>query len=447
MSYPFVNFEEYNAKITLDELLNLFRLNTKDIPDIRTGSNVYYSMADAALSAFSIFFTQSPSFLDHQRALEKIKGYSNANSIFGIINTPTDNHIRNLLDNVPKDQFFPIYSYLIERLYVSGSLDTFRAINGDILVAMDGTQYFSSSTIHCSNCNTRHHKNGSTTYSHSVVTPVIVAPGCSTVLPMEPEFITPQDGHTKQDCENTAAKRWLAQYGDRLSKMGSTILGDDLYCKQPICQSILDQGLNFILVCKPNSHKTLIEWIDGLDKNDAVSKVEESWKKGKKTYINTYRFINQVPLCDSDDALFVNWCEVITTDSKGKTIYQNSFTTNHLITNNNVAIIVESGRTRWKVENENNNELKTKGYNLTHNFGHGKKNLSALLASLNILAFFFHSVLDLMDEKFQVLRDYLPRKTFFSDLRALTRYLCFDSWDDLLTFMMDSLSLSLPDTG
>jgi hypothetical protein len=447
MSYPFVNFAEYKAEITFEELLLLFQQSTQDIPDIRVGSNVYYSMADAALSAFSIFFTQSPSFLDHQRALEKVKGYSNANSIFGIINTPTDNHIRTLLDNVPYDQFSSIYSNLIERLYYFGVLDRFRAINDDLLVAMDGTQYFSSSKIHCPNCNIKHHKNGTITYSHQVVTPVIVAPGCSTVLPMEPEFVTPQDGHTKQDCENAAAKRWLVQYGDRLNKMGTTILGDDLYCKQPICQSILDKGLNFILVCKPDSHKTLIEWIEGLQKNNAVTTIKETWRKGKKTYTNTYRFVSNVPLRDGDDALFVHWCELTTTDKNGKIMYQNSFATNHLITKDNVATIIESGRARWKVENENNNELKTKGYNLTHNFGHGKKNLSALLASLNILAFLFHSILDIMDEKFQVLRDYLPRKTFFSDLRALMRYVFFDSWDNLLSFMMDSLSLKVPDTG
>ena len=447
MSYPFKKVKEYRTKISFDDMLDLFQVNAASIPDIRTGSNVYYSMSDVARSAFSVFFMQSPSFLDHQRSLEKTKGYSNARTIFGIINTPSDNHIRNLLDDVPQDQFLPIYTQIIEHLYQFGSLDRFRAINGDILVAMDGTQYFSSSKIHCANCNTKHYKNGSTNYSHSVVTPVIVAPNSSTVLPMEPEFITPQDGQTKQDCENAAAKRWLSKYGDRMKTMGTTILGDDLYCKQTICQAALNEGLNFIFVCKPNSHKTLIEWIEGMDKNNAIITIEEKWRKGKKTYTNTYRFINKVPLRDGNDALEINWCELITTDSNGKVTYQNSYVTNHLITDDNVATIVESGRTRWKVENENNNELKTKGYNLTHNFGHGKKNLSVLLASLNILAFLFHSVLDLMDEKFQILREYFPRKTFFSDLRALTRYICFDSWGNLLSFMMDSLCLRLPDTG
>jgi hypothetical protein len=55
------------------------------------------------------------------------------------------------------------------------------------------------------------------------------------VIPLEPAFVTPQDGHEKQDCENAAAKRWLSEYGERYAALGVTILGDDLYCKQPLC--------------------------------------------------------------------------------------------------------------------------------------------------------------------------------------------------------------------
>lgn len=94
------------------------------------------------------------------------------------------------------------------------------------------------------------------------------------------------------------------------------------------------------------------------------------------------------------------------------------------------------------MENENNNTLKTKGYNLEHNFGHGKRYLSSLLATLKILSLLFHSLLELLDLKDKLLRSHLPtHKTFFDDLRALTRYLYFDSWDHLLTFMLEGLEL------
>ena len=100
------------------------------------------------------------------------------------------------------------------------------------------------------------------------------------------------------------------------------------------------------------------------------------------------------------------------------------------------------------MENENNNVLKTKGYHLEHNFGHGKKHLSSLLLTFNLLAFLFHTVLEIMDERYKLIRDELPtRKTFFDDIRALTKYMYFDSWDSLLAFMIRGLELDPPDTS
>ena len=113
-----------------------------------------------------------------------------------------------------------------------GELKSFRSFADTLLLAMDGTDYFSSSQIHCPHCSTRTLKSGETHYFHSVLTPVIVAPGQAQVIPV-PEFVVPQDGHDKQDCENAAAKRWLLQYGQRYSALDVTILGDDLYCHQP----------------------------------------------------------------------------------------------------------------------------------------------------------------------------------------------------------------------
>jgi hypothetical protein len=276
---------------------------------------------------------------------------------------------------------------------------------------------------------------------------VIVAPGNPRVIPLEPEFVIPQDGHEKQDCENAAAKRWLSEYGARYSALGVTVLGDDLYCKQPLCEALIGEGLNFILVCKPDSHKTLYEWVAGLAATGDVQTLEVKRRKGKHRYTDTYRFAHQVPLRDGQRALEVNWCELTTTRDDGKVVYKNAFATNHPITEANVADVVRDGRARWKVENENNNTLKTKGYHLTHNFGHGKQHLSSLLATFNLLAFLFHTLLDLMDSSYRRIREFLPRKRFFNDLRALTCYLCFNSWDALMAFMIEKLELDAPDTS
>ncbi len=398
-------------------------------------------MEDAALSAFSVFFTQTPSFLAFQRTMEKSKGCSNAQSLFGVHKTPCDNQIRDLLDPLKPELMTPIFEQAVQMIESRGQLNSFRGFAQNLLIAIDGTEYFSSSQIHCPQCSTRKLKSGEIRYFHSVVTPVIVSPNRSQVIPLVPEFVVPQDGHDKQDCENAAAKRWLLQHGTRYSLLKVTVLGDDLYCHQPLCQLLLAQQFNFILTCLPTSHKTLYEHIEGVS---LPTVIRQKWTgKVEETY--TYRYSNGLPLKVSDDALVVNWCELIVTKANGQVIYKNSWATNHLITDETVIEIVRAGRTRWKVENEHNNTLKTKGYNLEHNFGHGKQHLASFLASLNILSLLFHTVLEVLDEKYKLLRAHLPtRKTFFNDLRALTRYLVFDSWDHLLTFMIQGLELDLP---
>jgi hypothetical protein len=99
----------------------------------------------------------------------------------------------------------------------------------------------------------------------------------------------------------------------------------------------------------------------------------------------------------------------------------------------NVAELAASGRARWKIENEAFNVLKTKGYNLEHNFGHGKRNLSTVLAILNLLAFACHTVCELAAGPWRAARrELVTRQGFFQALRIITSYLVFDSWDDLL---------------
>ncbi len=429
-------------------MMNEFRQVIGQFPDKRTGQNTTYCMEDIALGAFSVFFTQSASFLAHQTAMTKAKGKSNAQTLFGLQAIPSDNHIRKMLDVVPPQRVFPMFEKVFNALNEWGHLQAFRAVDEQLLIALDGTQYHSSNSIHCANCTVKEHRNGQTGYSHTVITPVVVSPGGKQVLPLEPEFIAPQDGHKKQDCETAAAKRWISQYGARYRSLNTTLLGDDLYSRQPLCEQVIAAGLNFIFVCKPQSHPTLYDWLDGLDNAQAVETLIVERRKGKKREIDTYRFVNQLPIRDHDDALQVNWCELITTRPDGKVIYRNAFVSNHLIGADNVVAMVAAGRARWKVENENNNTLKTKGYHLSHNFGHGKQHLSTLLASLNLLAFLFHTVLDMMDSKYRLIRARVSsRKIFFQHLQALTCYLCFDSFDALLDFMIAGLEIDAPDTG
>lgn len=79
----------------------------EELPDERKPSNnTKYTVEQALLSAFSVFFMQSRSFLDYQRLMKSQKSRDNAASLFGIEGIPCDNQIRTLLDRVPASKVF-----------------------------------------------------------------------------------------------------------------------------------------------------------------------------------------------------------------------------------------------------------------------------------------------------------------------------------------------------
>jgi len=430
-------------KIAFDKLVGYFRDTLKHFPDKRTGKNISYKMEDAALGAFAVFFMQSPSFLAHQRTMQSSDKHNNAQSLFKIGAIPSDNQIRDLLDPVAPEAAFPVFYKLFDALAQTKHLDAYRFLGDQLLIPLDGTEYHSSKEVFCDQCSRCEHKTGEVTYHHTAITPVVVHPRQSRVISLPPEFIRPQDGHVKQDCETAAAKRWIEGEGLRYATLKATLLGDDLYSRQPMCETALAQGFHFIFTCKPDSHKTL--YADYIDCELALERLSVERRKGKIKDTLHYRFTNQVPLRDSKDALLVNWCEITIVNAAGKATYRNAFVTDHAITAANVEDIVLAGRARWKIENENNNTLKNHGYHLDHNFGHGKQNLSSLLLTLNLLAYLFHTVLDFTDKKYKLLRENLGRrKTFFEHIRSLTEYLFFNSWDDLINFMMKGRNIAMP---
>ena len=428
-----------------DQLIERWRVVAAGLPDRRTGDNTQFTMADIALSAFAVFFTQCPSFLSFQQNMEKVQGQNNARSLFQVGRVPSDNHIRQTLDPVAPHHLFGLFDDLHRAFDQAGLLEGMRAVQNTRLLALDATGYFSSQsqTIHCPNCSCLQHADGKTTHFHSAITPVIVSPGHRQVVPLRPEFITPQDGQVKQDCEINAAKRWLAAHAERYATGNDTVLGDDLYAHQPFCRQVLLHGFHFLFTCKPTSHAHLSSWVEALQPGRQWHTLKLRVKgKANRWEQHQYRWANAVPLTDADDALKVNWCDVTITDEQGAVRYRNGFITDWTVTADNVAGLVAAGRARWKIENENNNVLKNRGYHLEHNFGHGKKHLASLLATMNLLAFGLHTLLELTEESYRLIRAAVgARRKFFQHLEALTTYGCFETWERLMDFMMHGLEI------
>ena len=169
-------------ELKLTRLIKDLEVVFEQFPEHRSGKNSQYELADAGMGAFSVFFTQCPSFLARQQELKLLKGRSNAEKLFELREIPSDNQIRNLLDPVDPAHLGRFYRQTFQAMEEAGILKRFRSYSDQLLVALDGTEYFSSKKIHCENCSHRILQNGATNYFHSVLTPVIVQSGNEHVM-------------------------------------------------------------------------------------------------------------------------------------------------------------------------------------------------------------------------------------------------------------------------
>jgi hypothetical protein len=419
-------------KLTQRALFQALEDAIASIPDERKSHNTKHSLRSAIFIAFSVFFLHSWSLRSHLELLRSRKGKTNKR-LFGIDTIPTDNQIRNLLDPLDPNVLCTSQDKIIFQMQRSGVLKDF-SVDDDLgcLLAWDGTQYFTSEKICCSSCCQKHHKNDSIEYHHRVLLSGLSHPSKNIFLPLTQEFIVRQDGVEKEDCELNAGYRLLKGLRKRHSQMKLTLLADDLFCKQPFLEKVVEARMSFIIACKPGSHKTTYEWVETARNGGELGIIRQKIREGKTWIEETYEFMNEVPIRDGDDAMLVGFVQ-LTAREKGseKIIRRQAFVTNVKLTEKNCVRITTFGRRKWRVENEGNNTLKNLGYCLEHSFGHGKKNLSAIFVMLMLLALMMHAVLALVNQEgFAAMRKaYETLRACMEAIRNVFKLVSCSTWE------------------
>ena len=218
--------------LSADSLFRLLRSRFDSLPDPRPRSDeIRIPLGDALMSAFAMFSLKDPSLLafDHRRR----DPLDNFRSIYGIDQVPCDSQMRAILDPLDPDLLRPGFSDVFRSLQRAKVLERFVYLDGCYLLSLDGTTYFSSSKIHCPSCLVKHHRGGGLTYSHQLLGATLVHPDLKEVIPLAPEPIIQQDGHTKNDCERNAARRWLQQFRREHPRLPVIVVEDGLAANAP----------------------------------------------------------------------------------------------------------------------------------------------------------------------------------------------------------------------
>ena len=186
-----------------------------------------------------------------------------------------------------------------------------------------------------------------------------------------------------------------------------------------------------MVVAKPASHPTLLAAVAAVVGPEQTQTGQ--WTVGsaarQRTY--TYRVVRQVPLA-LESAVRVTSVAVWAHGAQGEQLSHNSWITDLDVDAANVAVVVQIGRTRWKIENEQFNVHKNHGYDLTHNYGHGQQSLAMVFSLLNLLAFVAHVILALGDQLYQRCRSQESRRKVWNALRTLVNAFLVESWRHLL---------------
>ena len=411
------------------DLLHSIQSSFSKIIDLRDPDKIIYSLSDIFTSAFALFFLQDPSLLAFQRRIESEKSQNNMRGVFGVENIPSDTQLRDIIDTHENAEVSGIFKDFLTKLQRAGQLIKYKFLDKYYLVALDGSDYFSSDKVHCDRCLTKKTSDG-LHYHHQILQSTIIHPDMKQVIPLAPEFISNKDGMSKQDCEQNAGKRLIDRVKKDHPRLPLVWVGDGLYSKAPFIEKIKDNGYSYILVAKPKDHKYLYSEIESFRKINETETMSSPGLKKDSTF--HYDWINGIPLNGQSDVPIVNTV-LFSITKNGKKTMSNTWVTDIQITKENVAWIVRGGRARWKIENESFNTLKNQGYHLEHNFGHGNHNLSETFFMLNLLAFFFHQIFELASPEYMQARAaFSSKKEYWNCIRSMFRLFIISDWQHLL---------------
>ena len=314
-------------------------------------------------------------------------------------------------------------------------------LDGHYLVALDGTGYFSSNTIHCDSCLHKEHRNGSITYYHQMLGAAIIHPDCRAVIPLMPEPIVKQDGTAKNDCERNAAKRFITKLRQDHPHLKFIITEDALSSNAPHIETLHDYGCHYILGVKEGDHAYLFKQAQAAEAAGRVTYYERHDRAAG--LVHRFRFVNDLPLNGSRTDVRVNVIEYW--EMSQDQVQHFSWVTDLRVSQRTVYKLMRGGRARWKIENETFNTLKNQGDNFEHNYGHGEQHLSVVFATMMMLAFLVDQVQQLCCALFQAVWAKLgSKRLLWERMRALFYDYRLESMRELLEALFYGLEKSHP---
>jgi len=326
-----------------------------------------YELAELVTAGIAMFLFKEGSRNAMNIDRTEVKFKSNYKRLFKF-NLPHMDTVDDLFCLLKEEELETLKASLVTGLIEQKVLRKFKFLGKSYIIAIDGTGVSSYDYKHCDCCLKKTSKNGVITYFHNVLeAKLVTSNGLSISLATEWISNEGKEEYDKQDCELNAFKRLAVKIKHFFPRLPILITADGLYPNQYFFEICINNGWDFIVTLQDKSLKALQEEIPWLKIKCSVVRSVFRVEKYNEITLN-YIYLNDL----YHKGFKLSWveCEEKIVNSKTgiEKITKFIHLTNIAIDNKNYFNISDTGRLRWKIENEGFNTQKNGGYALEHKY-------------------------------------------------------------------------------
>lgn len=280
---------------------------------------------------------------------------------------PQADAVDQVLRDLEPGQLEVLKAGLVSSLIEQRLMRKFRFMGKRYLIAVDATGMATFRHRHCDQCLTKTSKNGVVRYFHYVLEAKLITPS-GLAISLASEFIEnpASKEYEKQDCEQKAFVRLSAKIKKYFPRLPICLLADGLYPNNTVFSICEKYGWQFIITLKDDCLKTFNEEVQLL-RATALKREVYRAEKGSRTTLQ-YLCLNDIEY----GKRHFSWVEcvedIVYADDRPPARQRFTYITNVRQTRENLVATADSGRLRWKIENEGFNAQKNLGYGLEHKF-------------------------------------------------------------------------------
>jgi hypothetical protein len=337
----------------------------QQLEDCRQKSD--YTLAEILLAGIMLFVFQQGSRNAFNNKREEEKFRKHYGRLFKL-RLPHLDTVHGVLCRLPEAELEQLKHALVKTLLAKKVLHKYRLFGRWFVVAVDGTGVMSFRERHCEHCLQQTSKTGKTTYFHPVLeAKLITANGL--VISLATEWIAnPVGDYDKQDSERKAFNRLAAQLKQQFPRLPFCLTADGIYPSEGFFAICREYGWAFIITFKDGNLPTVWQDVRGLQTLSPAPCRRERRYQGRTVIEQTFQWLSDLDY----RGYRLQWleCVEIVTPGNGGKPAQHHFVhlTNLAVTAATVTPLSQTGRWRWKIENEGFNTQKHLGYGLEHKY-------------------------------------------------------------------------------